>query len=1087
MLLKKSDWRKATDIARSHTHTLRRLFEDKDLSVDAVLCIDRRPTLCVLDARGRDDKEIERIRRRLWNLGATTLLLVETATDVRLYSTLSKPSRKDERGTDAQLTDETIASLQAAALAQQLTQLIRRVETGAIYRDEKHASRFAEEDSVDRMLLTNLREARNRICPNRSQANLQRAHQLIGRFLFSCYLLDRGIVGPPYLRDKGLPEADSMLGLLHGELLRGPVLEKLFNALHKDFNGSLFGEQVAQNSISEPEATVLLRLVAGEDLRSGQLAFADFKLYDFSFVPVEFISSIYEEFLAVEAIAARRGPARQNAQRASGAYYTPPRLAELTVDIATEGWTTLGDKRCLDCSCGSGIFLVILFVRMAEEWRREHPNATTLERYEGLRGLLRDKLHGVDIQVTACLVACFSLYLAFLDQMEPKEISELRLALDRNNRQKILPGLLWLADTARPRSPNHFATVREADFFSPNIDGEFDLTIGNPPWVSRKPAPEAEAWLYSQYNPEARRLGWSKEQKKPSSLQKQTLFPDREVTCAFMWKSHLHMKSGGRVCQVLPSRVFLSNNKHRFQAAWLRSHRLESVWLLADYSFILFKSAECPCAVVRFHTRAPDEALGDFEFVTPKVQPFDPRHGQIPILPEDQKQLSEQALIAAADTGSPVPAWKMHHWGTPRDLRLIERLMAMPRLEKLASRPPRMKRTDTGEREAERKTRWWKGQGYQPLSDDPEAGENDDGGETEPSSPWTAWWSDKHLYFDADSKPEGLVLSSKRQEMERFGERSPELRRTLAPELARPPLVLVNTGFSTVCFSDSPVVFRHAMQAVAGPAKDKELLLFLAAYLDSALAKYLAFHTAANLGIERDKVLLEEITALPFPLPEQTSDRDRSERIVSACVAIIHDWQSELEKPLRDADTLACSARRKLFKHLSNYFGLCEWERELITDTADIFRPSSTPGSLNSDKLITAQPSLRSHRKEYAETLVRTFGSWTRGKKTLWAHGHLAEKSGLALLTFGTGGKAREYDEDKAAEEVERIVNAIRASSAHEGGTVFRKLRGFAFYEDDRVHLLKPMARRHWTRTAALNDADEIIARMMEEGGWGDD
>ena len=63
-------------------------------------------------------------------------------------------------------------------------------------------------------------------------------------------------------------------------------------------------------------------------------------------------------------------------------------------------------------------------------------------------------------------------------------------------------------------------------------------------------------------------------------------------------------------------------------------------------------------------------------------------------------------------------------------------------------------------------------------------------------------------------------------------------------------------------------------------------------------------------------------------------------------------------------------------------------------------------------------------------------------------------------------------------------MRAIRDSSAHDGGTVFRKLRGFAYYEADRVHLLKPLARRHWTRTAALNDADEILTRMMEEGGW---
>jgi hypothetical protein len=42
-------------------------------------------------------------------------------------------------------------------------------------------------------------------------------------------------------------------------------------------------------------------------------------------------------------------------RRKVGAYYTPPRLAELVVDIATEGWDTLLDKRYLDPACGSGV------------------------------------------------------------------------------------------------------------------------------------------------------------------------------------------------------------------------------------------------------------------------------------------------------------------------------------------------------------------------------------------------------------------------------------------------------------------------------------------------------------------------------------------------------------------------------------------------------------------------------------------------------------------------------------------------------------------------------------------------------------
>lgn len=413
-LLKVDDeWQQSAEF-RSHAHTLRRLFDD--LKLDAVLCVDGRPTVCVLNAGQNKTDEAERIRRQLWNLGATTLLLVESHHKVELFSTLAKPSRQDSSGQSAQLSSETIQNLESAELALRLRRLILRIETGAIYRDNKNL--FDPKQAIDHDLLENLRTARNLISPEKSKESYQRAHAFIGRFLFSCYLLDRGIIGPPYLSKNELPEAQDMLGLLNRATNKAVALEQLFNALHRDFNGSLFGDPFSAGSISETEVGYLQRLVAGEDLRTGQLTL--FKLYDFSYIPVELISSIYEEFLGAEAETEsannRRNQPRKDGQRLQGAYYTPPRLAELTVDIATEGWDTLLDKRCLDPACGSGIFLVILFVRMAEEWRRRNPKADTEKRYKGLMSLLEENLHGIDIQHTACLVTCFSLYLAFLDR-----------------------------------------------------------------------------------------------------------------------------------------------------------------------------------------------------------------------------------------------------------------------------------------------------------------------------------------------------------------------------------------------------------------------------------------------------------------------------------------------------------------------------------------------------------------------------------------------------------------------------------------------------------------------------------------------
>ena len=816
---------------------------------------------------------------------------------------------------------------------------------------------------------------------------------------------------------------------------------------------------------------ILQRFLRGDDLTGGQMALS-FKFYDFSFIPVEFISSIYQEFLGAESEAEAKPTGRNqlqnHGQRRHGAYYTPPRLAELTVDIATEGWNTLLDKRCLDGACGSGIFLVILFVRMAEEWRRRNPNASTQHRYDELMRLLERNLCGVDVQLTACLVACFSLYLAFLDQMEPKEIEDLREALNRNSR-KILPRILW----EHSKHPPNLRTIRERNFFDLPPEAEFDLVIGNPPWVSRKDAESqsAAAWVFSEkLNPAAKGV------KKNEAAQ--TLFPAKEVTCGFMWKAGLHLKPNGRVCQVLPSRVFLSNNTDRFQAHWLKHHRLESVWLLADYSFILFPGADCPCFVSRYHPRREGEPLGEFEFVTPKVERLDPREALIPVQPEDQKVLSEQDIVAAAEKTECALAWKKHHWGTPRDVRLIERLMRLPKLSQRVVEPPSTGnetwRTDSG------RSHWWKGQGFKPFNQ--ASYDRDPKRYGEPKS---RWWGDEHRYLAANSSVSGLVLH--REETKAVGRRFMKLHREFREPLARAPLLLINKACTKFLFSDFDVLFQDDFQSICAPEGEEDELLFLTAVFASPLAQYLLFHTTANIGIERDIARLEEMLELPFPLPDDMRDVERSKAIVEECAGILRRLKTELPKPknLLHRDDLVNEAREKLNTKVYAYFGICDWERRLIEDTVKVFRPSSTPGSLDSPKLLTAKPSTKLNRKAYADTLVNTFKGWTRSKLNLWATTALASKAGLAVMTFGVGGRARAYGEDEAEQRVEELLERIRKSSAHSDGVVFRRLRGFVFYEDTQAHVLKPLNRRHWTPTAALNDADEIIAHMMQEEGWG--
>ena len=640
---------------------------------------------------------------------------------------------------------------------------------------------------------------------------------------------------------------------------------------------------------------------------------------------------------------------------------------------------------------------------------------------------------------------------------------ELREILEHKAQKKLLPRILWQKiDEHPPRQPR-LRTIREFDFFELPAEQDFDLVVGNPPWVSRKAQPLAQRWLFSEKdNVAAKGLG---------KLVSQTLFPAKELACGFMWKASLHTKPDGRVCQVLPARVFLSNNTDLFQSHWLKNHCLESVWLLADYRKILFPDADCPCFIGRYHQRIEGEPFGEFTFITPKVEVLDPREALFSVQPEDQKKLSEQDIVGAADAGYASFAWKKHHWGTPRDVRLVERLMRLPKLERLTYSPGR------GEVPCGIK-KWAKGQGFQPATASTLA---------KGYVPSPVFWKQTDRFLPATAKFRNLVLM--KGETDKIGIRYQDigLHRVRSPLIYQAPLLLINQGFTKFAFSDFDVLFQDSLQSISTPKGEECNLMFLTAFMSSPLAQYLGFHTSANVGIERDKVSLEELLQLPFPLPQDMPDPKGAQGIIDDCAKILRKLKlalSQAEKFL-NRDNLVAKAQIALNTKVYAYFNIAEWGRHLIEDTVKIFLPSSTPGSFDSKKLLTAKESKPPERKEYADEMVNTFQSWTRTKSNLWAFTTTAPKAGLAMLTFGVGGEARDYTETKAEEKIEDLITKIRRASVGNEGKVFRRLRGFAFFEGTTVHLLKPLNRRHWTRTAALNDADAIIAQMMEEGGWG--
>lgn len=364
---------------------------------------------------------------------------------------------------------------------------------------EKHQKSLAQENRVDYYLLNNISEFRNNLT-SVNQLDSKIANALIGRAIFVRYLIDRGIDLDRY-RIKDQKDFNDIL-------LNKTEAYKLFNKILGDFRGNLFPLSYIVNGriineedeISQDQLTYLTHLLQGAKLTKDGIQVAWENLYDFSIIPIEFISSIYERFIGEEN------------QADKGAYYTPLFLVDYiekeTVGNFFKKNPNEENCRILDPSCGSGIFLVEGFRTIINQYKKLNPQYNKEENKIAYRNkiveLLKTNIFGIDQDENAVNIAIFSLYITLLDNIEPKSINGFEFP-------ELLNTNFFIAD---------FFNTKDA--FNTQLSNlSFQFILGNPPWKT-KGHPKAKQ-LFERYIDE-------RQQKENSKLE----IIHREIAEAFL-------------------------------------------------------------------------------------------------------------------------------------------------------------------------------------------------------------------------------------------------------------------------------------------------------------------------------------------------------------------------------------------------------------------------------------------------------------------------------------------------------------------------------------------------------------------------
>ena len=229
------------------------------------------------EPRAPSEEQVAGWRREIWNQGFAPLLWVLSPNRIDLYNGFGRPKETGDAAAHRLRTFQSIENEldDLDAFAGRLA-----METGQFW---QQAGTVDRKTSVDRQLLSDLAWLEHDLV----DAGLDRpdAQALIGRSIFTQYLIDRRIVTEELLeRDYGHHALPSILR-------DRPATERLFDWLREIFNGDMF-----PSDSSAPSAEHLCRVadfLQAVDPNTGQMKLFP---YQFDVIPVELISSIYEQF-----------------------------------------------------------------------------------------------------------------------------------------------------------------------------------------------------------------------------------------------------------------------------------------------------------------------------------------------------------------------------------------------------------------------------------------------------------------------------------------------------------------------------------------------------------------------------------------------------------------------------------------------------------------------------------------------------------------------------------------------------------------------------------------------------------------------
>jgi len=915
------------------------------------------------------------------------------------------------------------------------------IDNGRLWRD--WGIHVTPETRIDWKLLGNLRKLDKWL---RQDGGLEKevSHALIGKYVYLHYLRDRDILSDARLAEWQLEESTIFGG---GATRVG--LQAVTKRLDEWLNGSVFPLRLSGQGapsdelISRVAATFHGDQIVGE--RDWQLHL-DFQLYNFSYIPIETLSVIYEQFLHMP----EDGSGKTKGEEAA-AYYTPIPVVNFMLSELDERLPLRRHMKVFDAACGSGAFLVQSYRRLIE---REFPATKRKPTPHELRALLEEQIFGVDNDRDACRVTELSLILTLLDYVEPPDLLPSK---STNSPDFKLPAL---------SGTNIFQT----NFFKLSdiaeqvlVSTRFDWIIGNPPWKDLQPAKLIEqdkpVWKWMVENKKSRPCG------------------DNEVAQAFAWRVCEFLANNGHTALLLPAMILFENPSRSFRAKFFRAQRVNAVANFSNLAEVLFAGRSRVPAAAFFYSQRGEIALDD-EHVTVFSPLVANQETTRPI--SSGTRTTSWSLVTSADEIRDVPLtqivsgdglpWKIAAWGSSNDRQLIRRLSRQFPTVKQLENENRLVVSQGLELRVEANS-------AEALDEIPEV-------KNKPVLDVNKLAKLRHVFTFPDDAistvPAGKTFCRKG-------------RGKLPLSICRPPHIIVSAARTFAVFTEKYLIVPPRQIGIVSTTNDESFLKALSLYLSSDFAFYHQFLTATEFGVKRDRGTLRALRSIPVPITNYTQTQLKPwmqlhRKLVKTTP--VHMEQARLEEASdRQArfafNTDGAEGLKGLLRELNDLvydsLGLDKRDRALVHDLVHVRL------ELNDGKI--GQPAVRRPKSSEIRTYARRLKSdldsfigdeFDKGNQVGVVFNEHSGMVQINLITDRTAARDIKVvaANQPTAQELERTGERLRKRQSQ---WVYFD-RNLRIYEGAKAFLFKPMQRFHWTESQAMQDAIEIIAGTLQLG-----